>query len=48
MTKHDIVLTKLKALKIDSNNILDLPNRRVLMSALMHAADISNPTMKFV
>ena len=47
MAKHGIVLSKLNNLKIDPPEMLKEPERKILMSGLMHAADISNPTMKF-
>jgi len=47
MAKHATVLSKLNELKIEPPEMLKDPERKILMSGLMHAADISNPTMNF-
>jgi hypothetical protein len=46
MTKHSSLVQKLNSLQ-DLSNDLSPSDRLVVMSSIMHAADISNPAMPF-
>ena len=47
MTKHSFLLEKINNLSQDLDRALEAKDRLILMSSIMHAADISNPAMPF-